>query len=62
MNNPYYEEKLKNLNNMLDKVKQENSEIEKQNAEITESLKELEKQIETNYEKILKTIEPLKAK
>lgn len=62
MNNPYYEDKLKNLNSMLEKVLNENEEIEKQNQDIKENLEKLEKQIIENYDEIIKQVEPLKAK
>lgn len=62
MSNPYYEEKLKNLNSMLQKVQDDNSELEKENEEIKVSLEELENEIKENYDSILKKIEPLKVK
>lgn len=60
MNNPYYDEKLKNLNTMLKKVQDENKDIEQQNQDIKKSLDELEEEIKKNYDEIIKSIAPLK--
>jgi len=60
--NPYYEEKLKNLNAMLKRVEDENVELEFENNEIKKNLEELNKEIQENYLNISKTIEPLKTK
>ena len=46
---------------MLKKIQDENAEIEAQNSEITLSLEALDKEIQTNYDEIVKSIEPLKA-
>lgn len=51
--NPYYEERLKTLNLALEKILNENKEIEDQNSQIKKSLDDLENLINENVETIL---------
>ncbi len=58
--NPYYEERLKTLNLALEKILNENKEIEDQNSQIKKSLDDLENLINENVETITKSIEAIK--
>lgn len=58
--NPYYEERLKTLNFALEKILNENKEIEEQNNLIKKSLDDLENMINENVETITKSIETIK--
>ena len=60
--NPYYEERLANMNRLLQKIQDENKDVEKQNQDLAEELKNLELEIENSYKSICSLIEPLKNK
>ena len=60
--NPYYEEKINQMNKMLDRIQKENNEIQAENVELDKELVLLQNDIETNYTEILNLIEPLKNK
>ena len=59
--NPYYEERLKKMNFLLERIQTENAELEKENKELEESLNSLEKVIQSNYDQVNKSIMELKS-